>query len=338
MHHAFLATGRDGEHGSAAQQDEVGPQGQTLENVRAAAKAAVGEDLELVARRRADLRDGLDRRNCAIELAPAMVGHHHAVEPHAYCHLGIRRMQCSLDQQGTLPLVAQEPHEIPIDCPAAGPHRARHGWLEQRRLAAHDEVLQPWHAVFHQRARERRDGPGWMNGTLEQQARGRTQGQTEAAADVVLAVRARGHVGGDHQHFVAGRGGALGPLQRLPAVAVHVALQPARMRRVARDFFHRERRVPGQGERHVHARCRARHLQIRFESKDATDAHGRDTERAVEAMAEQFHRLRAPRHVDGRALAKPDALENRPVVVARLVVFHAPIDVAVQRERQASPG
>ena len=289
MHHALFAPGCDGIHRGSTQQDEVGPQGEALENVRPAAKAAVGEDLELVARRRADLRDRLDRRHRAIQLAPAVVRHHHAVETHAHRHLGIGRVQGALDQQGALPLVAQELHQVPIDRAAARPHVTLHGGLEQRRPAAHDQVLQPWHTALHQRARERLDAPPRMHGALEQQARGRTQGQREAAADVVLAVGPHRHVGGDHQHFVTGRGGAVGPLDRPLAVFVHVALQPARMRRVARDFFHRERRVRGQGERHVHARRRARHLQVRFEGEDAADAHRRDAERAIEAMAEQFH-------------------------------------------------
>ena len=63
----------------AAEQDAAGTQGQHAHNIKARAHSAVYQYRQPVAHGRRDWRQGLGRRQHAIQLSTAMVRHHYAV-------------------------------------------------------------------------------------------------------------------------------------------------------------------------------------------------------------------------------------------------------------------
>ena len=116
---AGLAAGGDTVEHGAAEQHEVGAERQGLDDVGAAAEAAVDEHAQPLAHRRDDRRQRLERGERAVELPPAMVGDDDAVGAVARRELCILDREDAFHQQLARPRVAQ-PGEIgPVGAIAA---------------------------------------------------------------------------------------------------------------------------------------------------------------------------------------------------------------------------
>ena len=217
--HAGPSAGHQPVEVGAADQREVGAQGQGGDDVRAAHDAGVQDDRRVAVvrlERRRDVREQVERDRGAVQLAAAMVGQHDAVGAVVHHPAGVLDGLDALDHELALPRFAQ-PVEV-IERQGGVEHRVDQvrdgaGVAGQRREGQRlvgEEVEPP-----------RRPVGGVQHGLDRQRRR-----DGHAVADVAQPGPGDGGVHGDHQGVVAGLGGALDQLQRTVAVRPQVELEP----------------------------------------------------------------------------------------------------------------
>ena len=110
---AGLAVGRQPPEVGAADHHRAGPERQRLDDVAAAADAAVEQHLDLVADRVDDRRQRADRRRRAVEVVAAVVGDRDRVGADLDRAAGVVGVHHALDQKRAAPLLAQPGEVLP---------------------------------------------------------------------------------------------------------------------------------------------------------------------------------------------------------------------------------
>ena len=245
----------------AADQDGAGAQGEGLEDVGAAADAAVDVDLDPVADRGGDLGEGVGGGDGGVELAAAVVGDHHPGG--AGVHAGDRVVgaQDPLDHDREAGAVGQPGDDV-----------GGEGGVELAGLGEHVDVQ-----LALAGGPDRRGVGGLEAGR-----------QPEPVAEVAQAVAEQGHVDGQDQRPVAGGGGPCDQVGRPAAVADHVDLEPADG--VGGGRRHLLDRHGGLGREHVQGAGRGRpggRGGLAVGVDHAVVGHGRDHQRGRDLAAEQ---------------------------------------------------
>src|SRR3954468_10365266 len=114
MGSAGFAPGRQSIQGGAAQHRCVRAQEPCLHNIRPAAEAAIDQYGEPVSHCGSDVRQDLHRRNCAVELAAAMIGQHDPVYATLRRKPRILNRENSLYNQLPRPPLAQPLDVLPV--------------------------------------------------------------------------------------------------------------------------------------------------------------------------------------------------------------------------------
>jgi len=110
-----LAPGAQAPQERSADAAGRGPKGQRLQDISASSDAAVENDLRLPASGRHDLRQNSDGSRDVIELASAVIGHHHGAGTDFDGLFGVVRVEYPLDHDRTLPEVADARDIVPGD-------------------------------------------------------------------------------------------------------------------------------------------------------------------------------------------------------------------------------
>jgi hypothetical protein len=174
-----------------------------------------------------------------------------------------------------------------------------------------------------------------MRQCVDGELQGRPQRRRIAVTDVVLAIAADRHVGGDHQVLITGGAHAIEQRTDLVAVGRQIGLEPSGRIR-GRDALERDDRRAAQQERNIRGGGSARISDIRVETGEPRRTHRGDPERGVVAVAEQLTCCRARRRIDQHVRHERPAGKRAAVGAQRPVGLHAAGDIAKHAARQES--
>ena len=311
-----------------ADEGEAGAEGERLEHVGAAPKAAVEQHRRLPA----DGDDALEHvqgRDGAVELPAAVVGDDDGVGAGGAGACRVVGVQQALQYQVAFP-EASDALEVGPGEVAAVRVVAQHVAREDGRAARRVVVLEVRHAVAEQRLQEGAEQPARVRQALPGQRQVRPKGRVEAGPHVVLAVRGHRRVGGDHQRPETGPGDALDEGIDLCLIAGQVGLKPGAGMGLG-DRLERDERRAADDHRYVGCRRSACHDDVAAIGRQGAQADGRDAERRGVGAAEERARLRAVRDIDQHPRQETEVVERGPVAPQRRLALRAADDVAEDR-------
>ena len=179
----------------------LGADAQGLEHMAAAAHSAIEDDVEPVADRIDDVGEHVERRGAAVELAPAMVRHHHGGRADVERALRVGDRHQPLDRELAAPILADLLGRDPVhpvvehvvDIVGDAGRDVRAGVDIAREIGKVE--------AFAAQIIER---PARVGGEIPGEARRHLQGRGEARFEVALAVSPGGGIDGDRDRVEAG--------------------------------------------------------------------------------------------------------------------------------------
>ena len=293
-----------------------------LDEIAAAAKAAVDDHRHVGPHRLAHRGQHLDRGRHGIELAPAVVAHHHAIRP------GVARAQCVLGHQDALhqqlarPQCTQPAHIVPGQ---RGIHlRRKPGRRVARTVHARRQVAQvakARHAARHQHVPH----PARMPGHIDEVAQVQLH-RCAVIAPVPLAVAEHRSVGGKHDRLRARKFGALHHRSNVVAVLERVDLHPV-PHPGGNDV------LEGDGRHHALTEGdpgRMRNLgqhPVATIRKQTVETGWRDHHRQRTVLAEQGHGKLTLRHIDQGARQPQHLIQRLAVARQRDLVIGTALEI-----------
>jgi hypothetical protein len=213
---------------------------------------------------------------------------------------------------------------------------ARHVTGEDGHASRGVGILEVRHAMLGQRAQERAEEPARTHQAIPGKPRPGSQRAREARAQVVLLVRVRGCVDGEHKRLVAGARRAIDERVDLRKLTRQVGLEPGVLR-LGHYLFQTDQRRSREHHGNVGGMRAASEHQVAAIRGHCADAHRPDAEGMRVGPAQQLDRLRAVGHAYQHARQETPLEERRAVVAARDVVLDAARYVAEERARKVAP-
>src|SRR5215813_10841228 len=331
--HALLSARCGAVEGRASHEHHVGPQRERLDDIGSTPESAVHHDRHAPTDRREDVRQHIDRRWGAVKLPAAVVGDEYAIRAILQREQRVFRGEYALHQQLFRPEPAQPGEVLPVERVAL---LAKPGESRGNDAPAYFDVQIPEAGQSRSEGRpeEYSGEPARVQQAVEDIRGAEPQRNLEAVTAVEFAVARYRYVRRIHQDAVACTQRALHePLGGL-AVLGHVELKPGITACLLDHALHGHERCRGQRERHVRPPSRTREGDVGVMAIEAGSAGRRDSERAVERLAEYGDLLRPPRHVDQGAWREADALECPPVFGQGHFLLGAPFQKVVSDARE----
>ena len=327
---AILAGAGDAPEVRAADQHRARAERQRLDDVDAAAKAAVDQDRRPPAGRLDHARQRQDRCDCAVKLAAAVVGDDDSVSAAADRFARVVRVQEALDEERPAPLLAQTVDVTPTNVGIELLVHQRAEGDDRGPFAVIDEGRRRRLRHAHEPARPAQE--------VEHAARTPPQRKRHAVAGVAVAARHHLIVDGEDERLVTGRRRAGREFRGEATILIEKHLHPFRSRRGCADLLEgRGRGVAGAVDG-PEPRRRAGRGEFGVRPQETGEAGRPDDDGRAQFGAEQLDRLVARRRALEQLGRELDRRQRRLVAAHGDLVAGRAVDHVEQHPRQPLSG
>jgi hypothetical protein len=300
---------------------------QRLEHVVAGPHATIEQHFEPVADRVGNVRQHRNRAGSAVELAPAVIGHHDPVDAFLSGVLGVLHVEDALEHQLSLPAFADPIEVAPVQALVGIAGRPGAGLEHARRVAGLAAQVAVEIAERLALAHEDAHRPVRLGGDVPAIAQRQPWRHGQAVLDVGMALAAVGQIDGQKHRRASDRARAIDHRARKAAILEYVELVPDRPLHGRRHVLDRADRERGQAEFQTGGFRGARRQDLAIAVDKPGQAGRRDRDRHRDLLAQQGGRKIAFRGVHHDALAQPNGIEVGAVGAQRELVVGAAIDV-----------